>query len=106
MPEKAEVRHTLSEQQARQLATVTKTVPDRETGQRVLRRAAGQQCAFRTLARGPAGRSCRAAAGHSPGSGRGGSGLPARDVFFSGRAERSGNSARAFVATHGPVVRE
>ena len=27
MPEKAEVRHTLSEQQARQLATVTKTVP-------------------------------------------------------------------------------
>jgi hypothetical protein len=28
MPEKAEVRHTLSEQQARQLANVTKTVPD------------------------------------------------------------------------------
>jgi len=27
MPEKAEVRHTLNEQQARQLATVTKTVP-------------------------------------------------------------------------------
>jgi len=27
MPEKADVRHTLSEQQARQLATVTKTVP-------------------------------------------------------------------------------
>jgi Phage capsid-like protein len=27
MPDKAEVRHTLSEQQARQLATVTKTVP-------------------------------------------------------------------------------
>jgi hypothetical protein len=27
MPEKAEVRHTLTEQQARQLATVTKTVP-------------------------------------------------------------------------------
>src|ERR1700675_1501272 len=27
MPEKAEVRHTLSEQQARQLANVTKTVP-------------------------------------------------------------------------------
>jgi hypothetical protein len=27
MPEKAEVRHTLSEQQARQLSTVTKTVP-------------------------------------------------------------------------------
>ena len=27
MPEKAEVRHTLSERQARQLATVTKTVP-------------------------------------------------------------------------------
>lgn len=27
MPEKAEVRHTLSELQARQLATVTKTVP-------------------------------------------------------------------------------
>src|ERR1039458_962107 len=27
MPEKAEIRHTLTEQQARQLATVTKTVP-------------------------------------------------------------------------------
>src|SRR5882672_3861117 len=27
MPERAEVRHTLNEQQARQLATVTKTVP-------------------------------------------------------------------------------
>ena len=27
MAEKAEVRHTLNEQQARQLATVTKTVP-------------------------------------------------------------------------------
>lgn len=27
MPEKAEARHTLSEQQARQLANVTKTVP-------------------------------------------------------------------------------
>ncbi len=27
MPEKAEVRHTLNETQARQLATVTKTVP-------------------------------------------------------------------------------
>jgi hypothetical protein len=27
MPEKVEVRHTLSEQQARQLANVTKTVP-------------------------------------------------------------------------------
>ncbi len=27
MPDKAEVRHTLNEQQARQLATVTKTVP-------------------------------------------------------------------------------
>ena len=31
MPEKAEVRHTLSEQQARQLANVTKTVPMMET---------------------------------------------------------------------------
>jgi Arc/MetJ-type ribon-helix-helix transcriptional regulator len=31
MPEKAEVRHTLSEQQARQLATVTKTVPMMDT---------------------------------------------------------------------------
>ena len=31
MPEKAEVRHTLSEQQARQLANVTKTVPTMET---------------------------------------------------------------------------
>jgi len=31
MPDKAEVRHTLSEQQARQLATVTKTVPMLDT---------------------------------------------------------------------------
>ena len=31
MAEKAEVRHTLSEQQARQLANVTKTVPMMET---------------------------------------------------------------------------
>jgi Phage capsid-like protein len=31
MPERAEVRHTLSEQQARQLANVTKTVPMMET---------------------------------------------------------------------------
>jgi hypothetical protein len=31
MPEKAEVRHTLSEQQARQLANVTKTVPMMDT---------------------------------------------------------------------------